>query len=113
MDEDGVKFLHNQYHRYKLGHGGFDNSPLSYEEWLEQFTISLAQKLDESLETIDKLESDCDRYAHAAEANHDCWVEATHQKNALYGLLASVRCYTLAGDFKEVARLMLHWASWN
>jgi hypothetical protein len=110
---DGIAFLHNQYHRYKIGHGTLDESPMAYEQWLEQFTIVLAQKLDESLETIDTLEDECNRYSHAAEANHDCWIEATRQNHGLYGILAAVRAAALRGDLKEISRLLMVWACWN
>jgi hypothetical protein len=111
--EEGLEALHNQYHAYKKRFFGRDRSPLPYDEWLEHTAVRLADKLGAATDEIDELREQRDRYKHAADANHDCWVEATQQKNALYGLLASLRCYTLAGNFKEVARLMLHWACWN
>ncbi len=111
--EDCLAELHHAYHRYKLSYHGHSRQPLEYTEWLEHKAVLLADKLGSFDEKLEQLEAERDRYQHAANCNHELWVEATAQKNALYGLLAAARTYSLNGNLKEISRLLLHWASWN
>ena len=121
MDKDNDKQSHEEcvaelklsYHRYKLGFRGYKQQPLDYHEWLEHTAVRLAERLGEADEALEDLQEECERYKHAADANHDCWQEATRKNNSLYGVLAAVRVAAIRGDVNEVARLLMVWACWN
>lgn len=113
--DECIAELHQEYHRYKLRFRGHARrqQPLDYHEWLEHTAARLAEKLGAADEQNEMLEEERDRYKHAAQANHDMWLDMMNQRNHFYSIYQSLRAYLMAENFNEVKRLLLHWAMWN
>ncbi len=105
-EDTGLRTLHNNYHLYKLRCIGNSESPLNYEEWLEETALRLA-------ELVGELEIERDNFQHAAETNHGYYVQERDLRTRFEATLNSVRFMAQMRNFDDIWLMLVNAALWN